>query len=177
MTEKTLVTVIVSLALLLSWHWRARHKAERWVWIMLITFAIFGSWALWYGVYAEPGLEPVGYMFWKPTIIYWTLTLIMIVSPLLGWGYPVKAIFGTFFTLTNKQWRMMNRAFAALYALLGIMNLFFAFNTSEDAWIGFKYACFMNFMFLILFRINFVWYPTLIEEAIRLYGRIKAFRS
>ena len=177
MSEAMVITFIVCSSLLLSWYWRPRQKMERWVWVMLTAFALFGGWALWFGVYAEPGREPGGYILWKPTIFYWALSSIMIVVPLVGWGYPVKAIFGTFFALTKKQWRMMNWAFAALYALLGCVNLLYAFDTTEDAWIGFKYACMMNFLFLILFRINFVWYPTLIEEAIRFYGRIKAFRN
>ena len=177
MSRAMVITVIVISALLLSWHWQSRNKKERWVWVMLIVFALLGGWALWFDVYSAPGQEPEGYLYWKPTIMYWTLTTIMIVVPALGWGYPVKGIFGTFFAISNKQWRLMNWAFAALYALLGCANLLFAFNGSEDDWVGFKYACLMNFLFLILFRINFVWYPTLIEEAIRLYGRIKAYRS
>jgi intracellular septation protein len=177
MSQDIVVTVIVVSFLLLSWHWRPKQKAERWVWVLLAAFAFFGGWALWFGVYSEPGMEPDGYKLWKPTIFYWTLSFIMIAAPALGWGYPVKAIFGTFFALPNKQWRMMNWAFAALYVLLGSANLLFAFNSSEDEWIGFKFACMMNFLFLILFRVNFVWYPTLIEEIIKLYGRVKAFRS
>jgi intracellular septation protein A len=174
MNQAVLVTLILCLALLVSWAWRPPRAPEGGVLMLLIAYAFLGGWMLWFALYSPLGQEPAALGPWKPTVMYWTLAGIMLVAPVLGWGYPVKAIFGTFFVLPKKQWRWINWGFAAFYALLGGVNLALAFNTSEDNWLGFKYACMMNLLFLILFRVNFVWYPTLIKVALDLYGRVTA---
>jgi intracellular septation protein len=175
MTLAVAVTFLICAAFFVSWLWRPRQAAEPGVWMLLIAYALLGAWALWFELYSASGQEPAGFMFWKPTIMYWTLSIILIVAPLLGWGYPVKAIFGTYFAFSNMEWRWMNRGLAALCALLGGVNLLVAFNTSEGNWVGYKYSAMINLLFLILLRMNFVWLPTVVNVAIKLYGRAIAF--
>lgn len=174
MIQAAEVTCLVCVALLISWLWRPRQAVEPGVWMLLISYALLGGWALWFGLYSAQGQEPAGFVFWKPTVMYWVLAIILIAAPLLGGGYPIKAIFGTFFLLSNTQWRWMNGGFAALFALLGGVNLLVAFNLSEGNWIGFKYSCMVNVLFILLFRLNFVWLDTVSRVVIYLYGRAKA---
>lgn len=169
MTQAIAVTFLICAALFVSWLWRPRQAAEPGVWMLLIAYALLGAWVLWFELYSPSGQEPDGFAFWKPTVMYWTLSIILIMAPLLGWGYPAKALFGTYFAFSNKAWRWMNRGFAALCALLGGVNLLVASHASEGNWIGFKYSAMMTLLFLILFRINFVWLPILANIAITLY--------
>ena len=112
-----IVTALWVLPLLVAWLWRPRQAASPGAWILLVAFGALGAWALWFGLYAHSG-EPADFAFWKPTVLYWTLAAIMIVAPLLGWGYPVKIILGTYFALSNREWRWINRGFATVYAIL-----------------------------------------------------------
>ena len=166
-------TALWVLPLLIAWLWRPRQTASPSAWILLIAFGALGAWALWFGVYAHPG-EPAGFAVWKPTALYWTLAAIMIVTPLLGGGYPVKIILGAYFALSTREWRWINLGFATVYIILGGVNLLVASEASYKDWVGFKYACMMNLLIIVLFRLNFVWLIILADVAVQLYRRTTA---
>jgi intracellular septation protein len=167
-------TALWLLPLFVAWLWRPRQAAGPSAWALLIAFAALGAWALWFGLYAHSG-EPAAFAVWRPTVLYWTLAAIMIAGPLLGWGYPVKIIVGAYFALSNREWRWINSGFAALYAILGGVNLWVASESSYKDWVGFKYACMMNLLIIVLFRLNFVWLPLLIEDvSVQLFRRASA---
>lgn len=166
-------TALWVIPVLIAWFWRPRQAMSPSAWILLIAFGALGAWALWFGLYAHPG-EPARLAFWKPTVVYWTIAAILIVVPLLGLGYPVKIILGAYFALSNSRWRVINFAAATLYTILGGVNLVVASEASYLDWEGFKYACMMNLVIIILFRLNFVWLPILADVSIYLYRRATA---
>lgn len=170
MNSAVIITILLVALLILSWLWRPRVQAERGALLLLMAYALMGGWALWFSFFA-PDQEPPEFGFWKPTIMYWSLATIVFISPWLGWGLPVKAIFGDYFALSPRLWRFMNRTFAILYALLGGINLYTAFNNSTGDWTGLKYGLMMNLLIIILFRINFVWLPILLDVSVHLYQR------
>jgi len=175
MMQALALTVLAGAALLLSWHWRPRQAMQRGVRILLIAYALLGVWALWFGLYSAPGAEPAAFAFWKPTVMYWVLSAILIIAPPLGWGYPVKAVFGTYFVFSNSEWRWINLGFAVLCALLGSVNLVIAFAYSKDDWDGFKWSCMVNVLAVFLLRLTFVWVDTMVRFAMYLHGRVKAY--
>ena len=147
----------------------------RWgVGMLLVAYVLLGGWALWFGLYAAPGQEPAAFAFWKPTVMYWVLSVILLTAPALRWGYPVKALIGTFFAFSDREWRWINLGFAALCAILGGVNLFIAFTASRGEWEGFKFGCLVNVLGVLLLRLNFVWLDTLVRIGAYLYGRAKA---
>jgi intracellular septation protein A len=172
MIEQVIVSVVVFMVLLFAWLWRP-GGIERGVWLLLACYALLGAWALWFGVYAEPGEEPAGFAFWKPTVLYWTLTLVLIVAPLLGWGYPIKAILGTYFVLTPRVWGRVNWGFAAIFGVLGGINLLLVFKASGGSWEGFKYSCLVNMLFIIMLRLNFVWGEIVSRMVVFVYRKYK----
>lgn len=174
MIEAAVFTVLVCALLLVSWLWRPQQPPERGVRALLIGYAALGAWTLWFAWYAVPGQEPATFVFWKPTVLCWMLAIVLIAAPLLRAGYPVKALFGTFFALSNRVWRRMNQAAAALCIVLGTVNLLVAFNLSEGNWDGFKYSCRVLLMFLILLRLNFVWLDLASRIVVALYRRAKS---
>lgn len=172
MSAALAMTGLIGMLLLVSWLWRPRQPAARGDLMLLIGYAAVGAWALWFVLYA-PGQEPAAFEYWKPTIIYWMLAIIVLGSPPLGWGYPFKSILGAFFVFSPKAWRWMNLAAGALFVVLGTVNLLVAFNLSYGNWDGFKYSCRVLLMFIILLRLNFVWLDLVTRVAIYLYGRAK----
>jgi len=166
-------TVLWTVALLIAWLWRPRQAATPSGWILLGAFAALGAGALWFGLYAPEG-EPAGLGFWKPTILYWTLAAIMIVVPWLGGGYPAKIILGTYFALSNRQWRWINRGLAAVCVIFGGVNLWVAHQSSLKDWEGFKYSLMIFLLVIVLFRLNFVWLPILADVCIYFYRRASA---
>jgi intracellular septation protein A len=168
------LTVLWLVPIFIAWLWRPRQAAGPSALALLIAFGALGAWVLWFGLYAQSD-EPAGFAIWKPTILYWTLAAIMIAAPLFGWGYPVKIIVGAYFALSNREWRWINLGFATVYTVMGGVNLWVASESSYKDWVGFKYACMMNLLIIVLFRLNFVWLPLLIEDvSVKLYRRASA---
>ncbi len=172
MTEHMVVTGVVFLALLTSWLWRP-SGVERGVWLLIACYALLGAWALWFGVYAAPDQEPDGFTYWKPTVLYWVLAVVLVAAPLLGWGYPVQAILGTYFVLSPRVWSRVNWGFAAAFCLFGAINLLLVFKGSGGGWEGFKYSCMVNILFIVMLRLNFVWGEIVSRIVIYLYRRVK----
>jgi intracellular septation protein len=168
-----IATAMWVLPLAIAWLWRPRQAMGLSAWMLLVAFGALGAWALWFGLYAHPG-EPARFEFWKPTVLYCTLAAIMIVTPLFGGGYPAKIILGTYFAFSTHEWRWINRGFATVYAVLGGANLWVASDASYNDWVGIKFACQMNLLVIVLFRLNFVWLPILAEVSIYLYRRTMA---
>jgi len=164
-------TALWLIPLLIAWYWRPRQPASPSAWLLLIAFGALGAWTLWFGWYDQPG-EPAGLVFWKPTILYWTVAAILIMAPRLGWDHPVKIVLGTYFVLSNREWRWLNRGFATAYIILGAGNLWVASEASYKDWVGFKFACTINLLIIVLFRLTFVWLPILLADvSLYLYRR------
>ena len=173
MMQAALAALALVAALLLTWYWRPAHKPERGVRALLACYAVLGAWALWFGLYAGPGEEPAVVLLVKPTVMYWVLAAVLIVSPLLGWGYPVKAVFGTYFVFANREWRWINLAFAVLCILLGSLNLVIAFLHSQEDWDGFKWSCMVNVIAVLILRVTFVWVDVVARLGRQLQGHAK----
>ncbi len=165
------VTLLIGVLLAVAWRWRPARPVERGARALLLAYGLLGACALWFAWYA-PGQEPARLVSLKPTVIYWTLAAILIMAPLFRGGYPIKAIFGTFFLLSGRQWGWMNLGFGATFAVLGTVNLLVA--SHKGNWESFKYGCMMIPIFLILFRINFVWLDIITRAGVHLYRRARS---
>lgn len=168
-----IATALWVLPLGIAWLWRPRQALSSSAWMLLVAFSVLGAWTLWFGLYAQPG-EPAGFEHWRPTVLYWTLAAVVIVTPRLGGDYPVKIIIGTYFALSTREWRWLNRAFAIVYMVLGGANLWVASDASHNDWVGFKFACQMNLLIIVVFRLNFVLLPLLGDVSVHLYRRAMA---
>ena len=158
--------------LFVAWLWRPRRPADPSAWVLLVACCALGIWALWFGLYSH--VEPASVVFWKPTVLYWTLALVALGAPLVGWGFPVKIIVGAYFALSNREWRWINRGFAAVCIILGGVNLVVASNVSYRNWVDFKASCLMNLFIIVALRLNFVWLPIIAEVCLQLYRRTRA---
>ena len=168
--------LLLAIALGLAWWWRPRQTGSPAAWIMLATFMIMGGVALWFLREGIPQESYPTFMHWKPTVLYWAMSVIFMGASFLHWDYPVKWVIGSSLPLANKEWQWLNTIMASVYALLGGLNLLLAYTVEEANWIGFKESCYMNILMIILIRINFVWLPILknvAELAYRFVQRLK----
>ncbi len=175
MTFAIVVTLVIAACLVLSWLWRPRQPMEGGVRLLIMAYALFGIWSLFFSLFAADA-EPEFFAVWKPTFILWTLATVLIMSPFFNMGYPVKAVFGTYFAVSPRQWRWMNAGFAVLFSVLGGVNLLVAFNLSEGNWEGFKYSYLIVVMMIVLMRLNFVWAEIAARVVVYLYRRAKSLR-
>lgn len=170
MIAAALLTALLAAAIALAWFWRPPGAAEPGARAIAIVFGLLGAWALWFGVWAEPGSEPEWIVLLKPTLLYGVLVAVVLGAPLLGWDYPVKLIFGSYFIFANREWRWINLAFALACVVLGIVNLVIAFGHTRDDWNGFKWSCMVNVVAVFILRVTFVW----VDLAARLIRHVNA---
>ena len=79
---------------------------------------------------------------WKPTVLFWLVSVAFIASFWIGertltQRFLEPALAGRL-AVSAQQWRRVNGASAAFYALLGALNLAVAYGASERTWVYFK---------------------------------------
>jgi intracellular septation protein len=79
---------------------------------------------------------------WKPTVLFWLVSAAFIASFWIGertltQRFLEPALAGRV-PVSPRQWRRVNAASAAFYALLGVLNLAVAYGASERTWVYFK---------------------------------------
>jgi intracellular septation protein len=83
---------------------------------------------------------------WKPTVLFWLVSLGFLGSFWIGKRTLAEQLLGKALgemlslgqQIEPRQWRILNGQSAIFYALLGALNLFVAFNASERTWVNFK---------------------------------------
>ncbi|MDR1461953.1 MAG: septation protein A [Azoarcus sp.] len=131
---------IVATALQIAIVWLKRRKVDRMLWVSLIVIAVLGGATL---VFHDPT-----FIKWKPTAFYWLFGTALLGSNLLFRRNLIKRMLEAQIRLPEPIWSRLNLAWALFFALLGILNLYVAYNFSEKAWVHFKL---FGFTGLILF--------------------------
>jgi intracellular septation protein len=75
---------------------------------------------------------------WKPTVLYWAFSVALIVSQLAFNKNLIEAMMGKQITLPHAIWGKLNIVWAIFFVLLGLVNLFVAYNYTTDQWVNFK---------------------------------------
>lgn len=87
---------------------------------------------------------------WKPTILYWLFSTGLLVSQYFFNKNPMKALMEKQVSLPETIWTKLNVAWAALFLVLGFLNLYVAFNYPEDTWVNFKLFGITGIMFVFI---------------------------
>ncbi len=79
---------------------------------------------------------------WKPTVLFWLISLAFLGSFWIGERTLTERLLATALgepvNVGRPLWRRLNAASVVFYAALGGANLFVAFHASERAWVNFK---------------------------------------
>ena len=97
-------------------------------------------------------LKNPSFLYWKPTVFYWAAAIVFLGSQFIGETVVVKRLFGTIGDMPKEQWTKLNLAWVLFWALSGLLNLYVAFNFSEEFWVKFKVFGFtaITFVFILL---------------------------
>lgn len=77
---------------------------------------------------------------WKPTIFYWILAVATIGSLYVGRGDYIERSLGGTLKLSKTGWRDVAWIWAIGCVLFGCLNLYVAWEFSEEAWVAYKLA-------------------------------------
>jgi intracellular septation protein len=75
---------------------------------------------------------------WKPTVLYWLFAIVLFAAELFWNKNLIRSMMEQQISLPHPVWRTLNHAWAAFFALLGVLNLYVAFNFTTDVWVNFK---------------------------------------
>jgi intracellular septation protein len=87
---------------------------------------------------------------WKPSILYWLFAAGLLGAQLLFNKNPMRSMMGKQIQLPDAVWSKLNIAWAMLFVALGFLNLYVAFNYSQDTWVNFKLFGITGIMFVFI---------------------------
>ena len=123
-------TAIAATIAQVAWvKWR-HGKVDTMLWVSFSIIIVFGG--------ATLLLHDETFIKWKPTILYWVFAIALLGSNLLFKKNLIRALMQEKLTLPVKVWNRVNLSWGLFFAVLGVVNLYVAFNYSTDTWVNFK---------------------------------------
>lgn len=83
-------------------------------------------------------LRDATFIQWKPTVVNWTLAVVLLVADLFAGRNLLKSLLGQQLVVPDNVWRTLNFGWAAGFTLAGILNLLVAWNYSMEFWVTYK---------------------------------------
>lgn len=106
------------------------------LWRAFLLFQIFG---LVFGVLLGKFLLPSSFVILiKPTILYGSLALVVVIAEAGFKLNLLQCIFGKRLNLSKPQWRMCALSLALLLATMAVLSVAVAFSTPFDFWLYYK---------------------------------------
>lgn len=75
---------------------------------------------------------------WKVSIFNWVFALVIIGSQFIGSKSLVERMMEHAIVVPKKIWEQVNMSWAAFFAFVSFVNIYVAYNYSEDTWVDFK---------------------------------------
>lgn len=105
-------------------------KIEPMQWVSLGVIVLFGG--------ATLLAHDENFIKWKPTVLYWLMGGALLVGQLFFKKNFLKSLMGAQMQLPEPAWRTMNWSWTAFFAVMGVLNLWVAYNYDTDTWVNFK---------------------------------------
>ena len=126
--------LMASMALLLAVDWLRNRRVSTMHAISAVLVFAFGA--------ATLILHDQRFIQWKPTVFFWLVSVALLGSMWIGKQPLVQRLMGKVLegqlNVPDSTWRKVNLMWVVFYAVLGALNLYVAFNTSEATWVKFK---------------------------------------
>jgi intracellular septation protein len=126
----------------IAWVWLRHRKVDTMLWVSLAIIVVFGGATLY--------LHDETFIKWKPTVLYWLFGLVLLVSASVFRKNLIRALMKEQIVLPDAIWSRLNAAWISFFAVMGVANLFVAFNFSTDTWVNFKLFGTMGLMLLFV---------------------------
>lgn len=78
------------------------------------------------------------YIMMKPTALYWIIAAILLISNLFFKKNFIQQMMANLIDAPAAVWNKLNLVWVIFLVLLGFLNLYVAFNYTENAWVNFK---------------------------------------
>ncbi|MGB5440438.1 MAG: septation protein A [Gammaproteobacteria bacterium] len=123
--------------------WLKHRKFEKMHVITLLILVVFGGLTL--------ALRDPVFIKWKPTVVNWLFGISFLGSQFIGERTLVERMMGHAITVPGPVWRRLNWAWILFFIAMGLLNIFVAYNFSEDTWVNFKLFGMMGLTLVFVF--------------------------
>ena len=127
-----LATAVLIPATLLQmlYSWKVQGKIEKMQLVTLVLVILLGG--------ATLAFQDKAFIQWKPTIVNWLFAVGFLATQFIGDKTVVERLMGSSMELPKSIWSRLNLAWVAFFVVVGIVNLYVAYNFSEEIWVDFK---------------------------------------
>lgn len=150
----TAVAIAATVVQIVWTKWR-HGKVDVMLWVSFAIIAVFGG--------ATLLLHDETFIKWKPTVLYWMFSFILLVS---NWWFNknlLRALLHEKISMPLHAWNRLNLSWSLFFAVLGFINLYVAFNYSTDAWVNFKLFGFTALM-VVFVLVQSMWMAKYVDE-------------
>jgi len=129
----TIVAMVATIGQIL-WVYYRHRKIDAMQWVSLVMIIVFGSLTIF--------LHDKTFIQLKPTALYWLFSGALFISAQFFNKNWIQYLMGKQIALKEQSshtvWHRLNMAWAVFFFFMGALNLYIAFNYSEEAWVNFK---------------------------------------
>ena len=105
------------------------------------------------------------FIMWKPTVFNWGLAMVLLGGLLLGKKSLLEKMLGQQLELPAAAWLRLNQLWIANFLIVGSLNLYVAYNFSQDAWVNYKLYSSIGFTLLLMIITMIIVVPHIKDKA------------
>ena len=114
----------------IGWLYRKNGHVEPMQWVSLVVIVVFGG--------ATLLTQDETFIKWKPTILYWLMGGALVVGHVFFRRNFLRQLMGTQLSLPDPVWRTLMFSWAGFFSIMGVINLYIAYNYDTDTWVSYK---------------------------------------
>lgn len=121
---------IIATGLQIGWVWLRHRKVDNMQWISLALIVVFGG--------ATLLLRDETFIKWKPTVLYWLFAVTLLTSELAFRKNLIRAMMEKQVSAPDTIWKKLLFGWVGFFVVMGVINIYVAYNYSTDTWVSFK---------------------------------------
>jgi intracellular septation protein len=121
---------IVATICQVGWLLLRKRKVDAMLWISLAIIVVMGG--------ATLLLRDPTFITWKPTVLFWAFAVVLLGADLLLSKNMIRSMMQGQMSLPDVVWTRLNLSWVLFFAVMGVANLYVAYNYSESTWVNFK---------------------------------------
>ena len=124
-----------------GWLALRKKKIPPMLWASLAIIVVFGGLTLY--------LRDKTFILWKPTVLYWLFGAVL-AGAAAARRNLIRSLLSEQMSLPEPVWTRLNWSWVGFFAVMGVLNLYVAYNFSEKIWASFKLFGGMGLMLLFV---------------------------
>lgn len=133
---------IAATLLQIAWLYKKNGHVEPMQWVSLVIIVVFGG--------ATLITQDETFIKWKPTILYWLMGGALLVGELVFKRNFLRQFMGAQLSLPDDVWLKLMWSWSGFFAVMGVINLWIAYNFDTDTWVTYKLFGGMGLMLLFV---------------------------